>query len=136
MRFRNDGKGEANILQNQFTRYLMTAIDRKKTELQRKTKRLRYHEQLSADYDYLVVPAADGAMLDDLQFTEEFENTELERALQRLGKRERYILLMRVLEKREFFELAEEIGLKYKGVAAIYYRAIRKIQKEMREEKT
>ena len=136
MRFRNDGKGETNILQNQFTRYLMTAIDRKKAELQRKKKRLRYHEQLSADYDYLVESVADGAMLDDLQFTEEFENAELERALQKLGKRERYILLMRVLEEREFLELAEEIGLKYKGVAAIYYRAIRKIQKEMRDEET
>ena len=134
MRFRNDGKGEANILQNQFTRYLMTAIDRKKTEFQRRKRRLKYYEQLSTDYDYLVEPVADGDMLDDLAFEEEFENADLERALQKLGKRERYILLMRVLEEREFFELAEEIGLKYKGVAAIYYRAIKKIQREMRDE--
>lgn len=39
----------------------------------------------------------------------------------------------RVLDERSFESLAEEMGLGYKGVTAIYYRTIQKIKKKMKE---
>lgn len=135
MRFGNDGKGEVNILQNQFTRYLIIAIERRKADLQKKKDRLNYYEQMSEDFDRIADAVADEDILDGPSFSMIFENPALERALQALGERDRYILLMRVLEEREFEELADRFGLKYKGVAAVYYRTIRKIQMEMGVEK-
>lgn len=39
MKFWNSGKGESNILQNQFTRYLKTAIQRRKIDVLRERKK-------------------------------------------------------------------------------------------------
>lgn len=46
VRFRNNGKGEVNILQNRFTKYLMTAIRRKKADVLQKRHKINVHEQL------------------------------------------------------------------------------------------
>lgn len=48
-----------------------------------------------------------------------------------LTERERYILLAHVLDERNFAALARELGLGYKGTAAIYYRAVQKVRKSM-----
>ena len=37
----------------------------------------------------------------------------------------------RVLEKSSFDALASELGMRYKGVAAIYYRAIQKLKRRL-----
>ena len=55
-------------------------------------------------------------------------------ALDQLQKRERYILLARILEERSFTELAQELQIGYKGAAAIYYRALSRIREKMEEE--
>ena len=58
-------------------------------------------------------------------------------ALDQLQKRERYILLARILEERSFTELAElaqELQIGYKGAAAIYYRALSCIREKLEEE--
>ena len=44
MRFWNNGKGESNVLQNQFTRYLRTAVQRKKMDILRERKKVYGHE--------------------------------------------------------------------------------------------
>lgn len=44
MRFWNNGKGESNVLQNQFTRYLKTAVQRKKMDILRERKKVYGHE--------------------------------------------------------------------------------------------
>lgn len=49
-------------------------------------------------------------------------------ALKRLSIRERYIIFARVVDMRGFAEIGTELGLGYQGVAAVYYRAIRKIK--------
>ena len=54
-------------------------------------------------------------------------------ALQNMKARERYIFLARVIEERPFTELARELGLSYKGVAAIYYRTLQRLRKEMED---
>lgn len=61
------------------------------------------------------------------------ENDALLYALKKLNQRERYVFLSRVLDEKSFEELAEELNLGYKGVAAIYYRIIVKIKKRMGE---
>ena len=48
-----------------------------------------------------------------------------------LTERERYILLAHVLDERDFTALAGELGLGYKGTAAIYYRAVQKVRRSM-----
>lgn len=60
------------------------------------------------------------------------ENQELLLALQMLGERERYVLLNRALEEKSFEMLSMELGLTYKGVSAIYYRAVQKVRNRMR----
>ena len=55
-------------------------------------------------------------------------------ALDQLQKRERYILLARILEERSFTELAQELQIGYKGAAAFYYRALSRIREKLEEE--
>ena len=55
-------------------------------------------------------------------------------ALGQLQKRERYILLARILEERSFTEFAQELQIGYKGAAAIYYRALSRIREKLEEE--
>ena len=50
MRYRNNGQGEDNILQNQFTTYLVTAIRWQKIAYLKKCAKLGTHE-LSTDFD-------------------------------------------------------------------------------------
>ena len=64
----------------------------------------------------------------------QFEIIAFEQALDRLSKRDRYILVTRLLHRRSFDEIAQELGLSYKGVTTVYYRAIKKIRKELRGE--
>ena len=45
--------------------------------------------------------------------------------------RERYVFLARVLDKRPFDVIGVQLGLSYKGAAAVYYRAIRKLKKSI-----
>lgn len=46
-------------------------------------------------------------------------------------ERERYVFLARVLDKRPFDVIGMQLGLSYKGAAAVYYRAIRKLKKSI-----
>ena len=50
-----------------------------------------------------------------------------------LTERDRYVLFARALAERSFEELAAELGLSYKGIAAVYSRAIQKLKKEMED---
>ena len=54
MHTRNDGKGESNILQNEFTAYLSVAVIRKKKDLLKKREHLQRHEPVS--YTHLTLP--------------------------------------------------------------------------------
>lgn len=126
MRFRNSGKGEENILQNRFTKYLMTSIHRKKMEILQKRSKINIYEQLQDSWEQLPVTASESMLAPDL-----FEQIDLSQALKRVSKRDRYIFFAHVLEERGFSELAAELGMGYKGVAAAYYRTIQKIRQEM-----
>ena len=129
MNFRNNGQGESNILQNQFTRYLKTAIQRRKIDLFRIRSRVYDHECF--DDSWQDIP---GLITVDIYFNSptQFDTIGLEQALCQIGKRDRYIFYAHVLDERTFTELAAELGLTYKGVAAAYYRVIYKIRETLR----
>lgn len=131
MRYKNNGQGEDNILQNQFTAYLVTAIRWRKSTYLKKRIRIKQYE-FSSDFDNtfaqaLETPEETAASLEQLAL----DSIMLTRALGQISDRERYIFFARALERRSFQDLALELGLGYKGVAAIYYRALQKLKKEL-----
>lgn len=132
MRFSNNGKGTSNILQNQFTRYLKTAIHRKRIDMLRKRKKICSYEY--NDNDFWTKGSVLG--IEDIYFraSPQFESTALEQALLQIEARDRYIFCTHVLDARTFNDLAAELCMSYKGVAAAYYRVIRIIRERMRGE--
>ena len=129
MHFRNNGQGEYNILQNQFTRYLKTAIQRRKIDLFRIRSRVCDHECF--DDFWQDIP---GLITVDVYFNSptQFDTIGLEQILRQIEKRDCYIFYAHVLDERTFTELAAELGLTYKGVTAAYYRVIYKIREMLR----
>lgn len=72
-------------------------------------------------------------IMGELPLLMQLENDKLLQALKELDERERQIFFARVLDEKSFVELASIVGLGYKGVAAVYYRALRKIRNRMKE---
>lgn len=126
---RNSGREKAEILQNHFTAYVMTAIQRRRDEYTQQLWRRQEIEYLAAEvqaeqgYDF------EQGLLEELPLRLQLEND----ALKEISERERHVFLSRVLDAKSFEALAAELGLSYKGVAAVYYRAIAKIKKRMEE---
>ncbi len=134
MRFWNDGKDEVNMVQNRFTKYLVVSVHRKKSAVLQGRRKIRDSENSTDDWDALSGIAVEEDYTQQVSSPLDFENTALSRALAQLKERDRYIFFARVLDEKEFYDLAIELGMGYKGVAAAYYRAIEKIKKEMRGE--
>lgn len=128
---RNNGQGENNILQNQFTTYLVTALRWQKIAYLRKRTKLGKHE-LPTDFDSAFAEMVAGR--EENIFSVEqpvLDSIALARALTLISDRERYVFFARTLEERSFDDLAAELGIGYKGAAAIYYRTIQKLRQEM-----
>ena len=53
-------------------------------------------------------------------------------ALQQLQEKEQRIVLEHILLAWTFSEIAAAHGMQYKAVAAVYYRAIQKIRRELK----
>lgn len=121
MLHKNNGSNEHDILQNQFTSYLSLAVSNARIDFIRaKIARLK-REQATDQYELL--------------FTQEIfeielfmENEVLSQAIKDIREKERYVFLARVLEKKKFKEIAKELGMGEKGVAAIYYRTVKKLR--------
>ena len=130
MQYRNDGNREDYIVQNQFTAYLQVALKRRKNEYISKFYRLQKHEQpLEAD----CVLFSDNGWHTDCNNRMEVQEEYIAvlKAIDQLRERERFVFVARSLEERSFEELAQELQIGYKGVAAIYYRAIRNIRRKL-----
>lgn len=130
---KNNGHSEADKLQNQFTSYLSMAVQRRRKEYiiqairQKQVESLTENPVSNPEYDVLQ------DVLEELPLLMRLENDTLLYALKELNERERQIFLARVLDEKSFEELAGMTGLSYKGVAAVYYRALRKIRNRMKE---
>lgn len=118
---KNNGSNEHDILQNQFTSYLSFAVSNARIDFIRaKIARLK-REQATDQYELL--------------FTQEvfevelfLENEALSQAIKDIREKERYVFLARVLEDKKFKEIAKELDMSEKGVAAIYYRTVKKLR--------
>ena len=118
---RNDGLTDDHILQNQFTAFLNTALsNRRKVYLRGKRRRCK-REYLTDDITMILMTEED-------YIEQDLTYAELHTALHSIKDKERRVFLARVLGEKGFDEIAAELGLSYKGAAAIYYRAIAKLR--------
>lgn len=117
---RNDGLTGDQILQNQFTAFLNTALcNTRKAYLRGKYRRCK--RECITD-EFFLCPY-------DGEYTESaVDYAELYSALSAIREKERRVFLARVLDEKGFDEIARELGLSYKGAAAIYYRTISKLR--------
>ena len=122
MHKRNNGVTENEILQNEFTAFIATSLERERLKYLKKATRRKGSIYIMSDSDLDHIP-------DDTDFPLDLcEYDALERALRVLDERERYVLFARVLEDKSFEDIANVLGLKYKGVAAVYYRTTAKLR--------
>ncbi len=135
MQYRNSGTSEEHVIQNQFTAYLLVALRRRKRAVLSHRDSHQQHEQPMESSDNVFASAYDmeDAVCRALDLQTEY--AALMRLLEKLQERDRMIFLSRALEERSFAELADEFHIGYKGVAAIYYRTIQRIKKELEERK-
>ena len=118
---KNTGSNEHDILQNQFTSYLSFAVSNARIDFIRaKIARLK-REQVTDQYKLLITHEV-------LEVESIFENEALTQAIKDIKEKERYVFLARVLDDKKFKEIAEELGMIEKGVAAIYYRTVKKLR--------
>ena len=98
MLFRNDGKGESNAVQNRFTAYVVLAVQRRKSAVLRHRKEIAEFEH-SVDFDGDLVWMQSQQDTDFSALMMQFEIIAFEQALDRLSKRDRYILVTRLLHR-------------------------------------
>ena len=119
MNRRNEGITESDILQNQFTAYVQTALKHCKSQYLAKQSMIASHEVSSLDdteeseNDFVITIA---------------ENDALHIALQHIKERERLVVTLRAVEEKSFQEIAITLGMKYSSVVMIYYRALDKLR--------
>lgn len=135
MRQRNSGQDEVNILQNRFTAYLIKAIRRQKKDYMAKKNRLLAHEIYGTFQEKNLPDRNTPELPEQLPVLMCLENMALLEAIKDLNELERGILFARVLEQYSYDELAQKLGLRYKGASAAYYRVIQKLRQKMRGEK-
>ena len=123
---RNDGSGNTNVLQNQFTAYLTKAIRNVRNRYIRSRARQHERECSMEDKPYSLLIVSESAKTPAMEETEE-----LLAALKSIKDREQYVFLTRVLDEKGFGEIAGELGISYKGVASIYYRTVEKLRKRL-----
>lgn len=118
---KNNGSNEHDILQNQFTAFLTAAISNARIDYLRTRIRRLQRELLTEEYEILFSQETDYIEVIS-------DNDALCRAMQEIKEKERYVVLARILDEKGFDEIASELGMGYKGAAAIYYRAIKKLK--------
>ncbi len=128
---RNDGKGESNILQNQFTVYLNRAIDRKIRQYENSQIRLQQYEIPLEMQDHSKIFLTEPDMILDLPLIDQLGNIKLQQLLKQAKKRDLYIFLAKTLEDRSFVEIADKLSISYNTVTSVYYRMVQRLKKEL-----
>lgn len=98
MHKQNNGQSADDILQNQFTAYLVTAVKRHKILYTRKKAQRQQTQAPLELHDFEL--QIDTDLLTGLVLLDQIENPMLYLALQQARDRERYIFLTRILEER------------------------------------
>lgn len=128
---KNNGKSETEIIQNQFTAYLATAVQHRRNDYLQQMDRRQQIESLTEDFMFMPECSIEQDMLLGLPVLMQLEDSALLHALRELSERERYIFLARAVDGKSFETLAEETGMGYKGVASVYYRTVQKIKRKI-----
>ncbi len=128
---KNLGQIPDEIQQNRFTAYVTIAVQRRKKDYMSQLKKYRDTMCTLEEADLQETAQTEDMAGEGLPVLMRLQNESLLQALLTLGEREKYVVLNCALEKKTFAELSLELGLSYKGVAAIYYRAIQKVRKRM-----
>lgn len=129
---KNSGKNKDEILKNRFTSYLSTSAQHRRIDYIRE---LESQITICDLLDTAFYPQSfdlERAALKDVPVLITLENEALLTALLELSEKERYVFLKRVIDDASLEELAEILGISYKGAAAAYYRVIRKLKSKMR----
>lgn len=127
-----DNKDIEEELQIRFTGYLIQAVKRTQRDYLMSLYKYGSQEVLTEEV-CTFGQTLEQEVMEQLPFWETIENRALLYALKQLSERERYILLGRVLDETPFDVLGAKTGLSYKGVAAVYYRAIKKVRRIIKE---
>ena len=130
---------QEEISWRQFNKYVKTALIRKRKDYLQKKTRIREHETpqdpetiLLYKYDRRNDRDFEALFQDDTDIlTLDIENKRLQQALNCLNQREYYVVITYTLKRRTLIQLAEDLGIKYKSAAAVYYRAMDKLRREM-----
>ena len=125
---RNNGSTEQEILQNRFTALVTVSMSRARIDYLRKESSRTRHTYEMDDEKLALIP--DGSDFVSMLC----DSDSLSYALKQIDERERYVLLARVLEEKSFEEIADNLGLKYMGVAAVYHRTIKKLRNILKGE--
>lgn len=119
---RNNGSTEQEKLQNRFTSFITRIIARDRMHYLKSQNNQTKYEIIMEFEDFALIP-------DNSDFVADLcESDFLTYALMQISERERYVLFARAIEEKRFEEIGDEIGVKYKGVAAIYYRTTEKLR--------
>ena len=121
---RNNNITEDEILQNQFTAYVSLAIRRQRMHYIQKKKRVD-------DTELLFSPLHTSIQVEDDPFEKLLEYDALRNALHQLREKELEIVLARVIEEKNFTEIAQKMGMSYKAVTHLYYRVMKRIRVHM-----
>lgn len=131
---RNEGLEQDEILQNKFTAYLLSAVQRRKVLYIDTVMKAQQVSMLIEETTMDCLFDLEKEALQGIPLYMRIQNQKLFMSLSQLTERERHVFFNRALDERSLDELAADLGLSYKGVAAIYYRAIQKLKKKMKGE--
>ena len=124
---KNKGITEEEILLNRFTSFINVSMRRQKATYLNVKNRQMKNLLVLEDEKLILLPS-------EFDFVSQIINSNnLEKALKEISIRERYVVICRILEDKDFEEIGNYLGIKYKGAAAIYYRAIAKMRNTMGE---
>ena len=132
MEAHNNGVGELNILQNEFTAYLVTAIRRQKWRYLKNKESLQVYEKPFKPNEFSPELQYEPDFLETMPILTRLEDSKLRNLLKKQKERNRYIFFAKILDECSFIEIAAELKMDYKAVTSIYYRMIAKFKKELR----
>lgn len=122
------------VLQNRFTAYLTSAVNRQRAAYIDKQIRLQnIINIINIDLSNVEDESFDleAEALKSFPMHLQIQNEDLFLSIAELSERERYVFFNRTLGELSLDEMAGELGISYKAVASVYYRTIQKLKRKM-----
>lgn len=122
------------VLQNRFIAYLTSAVSRRRAEYIDKLIQLQNHLSFNSDNIPDKNFDVEEDVLKSFPLHLQIQNEDLFLSIAELSEQERYLFFNRALGELSLNEMAAELGMNYKTVAAVYYRTIQKLKKRIQGE--